>query len=631
MRDFFMISIRLEVESAQPCSVELFFRIHPAVLMEIRNIAIIAHVDHGKTTLVDALLKQGGAFGEHEKESVGELIMDSNDQERERGITIYAKNTSIKYKDCKINIVDTPGHADFGSEVERILRTVDCVLLVVDAQEGPMPQTKFVLKKSLELGLKPIVVINKIDKPAARPMKVVDMVFDLFVALRANDEQLDFPYVFAIARDGVAKKTLEDTSTDLTPLFETIMEKVPPAQQNTSAPFRMQPSSLGYDNYVGRLGIGRVYEGVAKVGDNVFVKQSDGTTRKGKITKLFIYQGLNRVEVNEASAGDIVILAGIPDIYVGETVTTAEAAEPLPALHIDPPTISMTFMVNNSPFAGKEGKLVTTRHIKARLDKEKETNVGLHVEDIPNSDSYKVSGRGELHLAVLIEQMRREGFELQVSRPEVIMREIDGVKMEPVEQAIIDVPEESAGGIINMLNQRKGEMVDMKTEEGHTRLEFKVPTRGLLGFRGEFIIETRGEGILNHSFIAYEPFKGTIPGRSRGSIISMLAGESTAYDLFNLQERGKLFIGAGVKMYEGMIIGESAKDQDMAVNVTKGKKLTNMRASGSDDAVNLTPVTPMTLEQALEYIDDDELVEITPTNIRLRKKLLTENERKRSK
>lgn len=598
--------------------------------MDIRNIAIIAHVDHGKTTLVDALLKQGGAFAAHEVEGAGELIMDSNDQERERGITIYAKNTSIKYKDCKINIVDTPGHADFGSEVERILRTVDCVLLVVDAQEGPMPQTKFVLKKSLELGLKPIVVINKIDKPAARAMKVIDMVFDLFVTLKANDEQLDFPYVFAIAREGIAKRKLEDESSDLTPLFDMIMEKVKPAEQNTSVPFRMQPSSLGYDNYVGRLGIGRVYEGVAKVGDNVVIKKADGSSRKGKITKIFIYEGLGRKEVNEATAGDIVIIAGIPDIYVGEMITTDENAELLPSIHIDPPTISMTFMVNNSPFAGKEGKLVTTRHIKARLDKEVETNVGLHVQDIPNSDSYKVSGRGELHLAVLIEAMRREGFELQVSRPEVIMREENGVLMEPMEQAVIDVPEANAGTIIDMLNRRKGEMVDMRTEEGHTRMEFKVPTRGLLGFRGEFIIETRGEGILNHSFIAYEPHKGAIPGRTRGSIISMITGESTAYDLFNVQERGKLFIGPSVKMYEGMIIGESAKDQDMAVNVTKGKKLTNMRASGSDDAVNLTPITPMTLEQALEYIDDDELVEITPTNIRLRKKLLTENERKRA-
>jgi GTP-binding protein len=598
--------------------------------MEIRNIAIIAHVDHGKTTLVDALLKQGGAFETHEKEGVGELIMDSNDQERERGITIYAKNASIKYKDCRINIVDTPGHADFGSEVERILRTVDCVCLLVDAQEGPMPQTKFVLKKSLELGLKPMVIINKIDKPAARPMQVVDMVFDLFGLLGANNEQLDFPYLFAIAREGIAKKNLEDTSTDLTPLFDMIMEHVKPATQNIDAPFRMQPSSLGYDNYVGRLAIGRVFEGVARINDKVFVKTAEGVTRVGKITKIFEYQGVKRMEVESARAGDIVILAGIPDIYVGETITADENAEPLPAIRIDPPTVTMTFMVNDSPFAGKEGKLVTTRHIRERLLKETETNVGLHVEDVPNSDSYKVSGRGELHLSVLLEQMRREGFEIQVSRPEVIMREENGVKVEPIEHAVIDVPESNAGTIIDMLNRRKGELVDMRTAEGHTRMEYKIPTRGLLGFRGDFIIETRGEGILNHSFLEYAPFRGDIPGRARGAMISMNSGESTAFDLFNLQDRGKLFIGAVTKVYAGMIIGESSKDQDLVVNVLKGKKLTNMRASGSDEAVNLTPIKPMTLEQALEYIDEDELVEITPTSIRLRKKILDENERKRS-
>ncbi len=596
--------------------------------MEIRNIAIIAHVDHGKTTLVDALLKQGGAFNDHE--AVGELMMDSNDQERERGITIYAKNCSIRYKDTIINIVDTPGHADFGSEVERILRTVDCVLLLVDAQEGPMPQTKFVLKKSLQLGIRPIVVINKIDKPAARPMKVVDMVFDLFGALGANNEQLDFPYVFAIAREGIAKKNLEDESKDLTPLFELVMQHVKPAEQNLTAPFRMQPSSLGYDNFVGRLAIGRVFEGVAHVGDAVFVKAEGKETRRGKITKIFKYQGMKRMEAQEASAGDILILAGIPDIYVGETITTDENVETLPAIRIDPPTVTMTFLVNDSPFAGKEGKLVTTRHIRERLFKEKETNVGLEVAEVPNSDSYKVSGRGELHLSVLLEQMRREGFEIQVSRPQVIMRDGPSGKEEPIEQAIIDVPESNAGTIIDMMNRRKAELVDMRTEEGHTRIEFKVPTRGLLGFRGDFIIETRGEGILNHSFLAYEPYKGDLPGRSRGSMISMIAGEAMGFDLWKLEERGKLFIVPQTKIYEGMIVGESAKDQDMVVNVTKGKKLTNMRASGSDEATKLTPIKPMSLEEALEYIDEDELVEITPTSIRLRKKLLTENERKRA-
>jgi len=595
--------------------------------MDIRNVAIIAHVDHGKTTLVDALLKQGGAFAAHEQ--VGELMMDSNAQEKERGITIYAKNTSIKYKDCKVNIVDTPGHADFGSEVERILRTVDCVLLLVDAQEGPMPQTKFVLKKSLELGIRPIVIINKIDKPAARPMQVVDMVFDLFVALKANDQQLDFPYLFTIAREGIAKRTLEDKSDDLTPLFELIMSHVQKAQQNLDVPFRMQPSSLGYDNYLGRMAIGRVYEGVAKVGQPLFIKTETGT-RKGKLAKIFTYQGLKRAEITEASAGDIVMVAGIPDIYVGETITTDENAELLSVIRIDPPTISMNFIVNDSPFAGREGKLVTTRHIKARLEKEKETNVGLHVEEIAGTESYKVSGRGELHLSVLIEDMRREGFELQVSRPEVIMREEHGKKMEPVEQAIIDVPEPYAGVVIDMLARRKGEMVDMKTEDGHARMEFKVPTRGLLGFRGDFIIETRGEGILTHSFMAYELYKGDLAGRTRGSMISMETGVSVAFALWNLQDRGQLFIMPGTKLYAGMIIGESSKADDLVVNPLKEKKLTNMRASGTDEAIVLTPISPMTLEQALEYIADDELVEVTPSNIRLRKKILNENERKRS-
>ncbi|MBI1812894.1 translational GTPase TypA [Candidatus Peregrinibacteria bacterium] len=597
--------------------------------MTIRNIAIIAHVDHGKTTLVDALLKQGGAFEAHEE--VGELIMDSNAQERERGITIYAKNTSIQYRDCKINIVDTPGHADFGSEVERILRTVDCVLLLVDAQEGPMPQTKFVLKKALELGMEPIVLINKIDKPAARPLAVVDEVFDLFVALKASDAQLDFPYLFTIAREGVAKKSLEDSSTDLIPLFDLILTHVPQAAQNTEAPFRMQPSSLGYDNYLGRLAIGRVYEGVATVGQNVFVKTQEGAVRRGKITKIFVAQGIKRREVTEATAGDIVTIAGIPDITVGETITTDEAAELLPAIRIDPPTIAMNVLVNNSPFAGTEGTLVTTRHIRSRLEKEKETNVGLQAEEIPDTDAYRVCGRGELHLAVLIEDMRREGFELQVSRPEVILQEKNGVKLEPIEQAIINVPEEFTGTVIDMLAHRKGEMVDMKTLDGHARMEFMIPTRGLLGLRGDFIIETRGEGILTHSFAAYEPYKGDLPGRTRGSMISMVAGEAVAFALWNLQERGRLFITPQTKLYEGMVIGESSKSEDLVVNPTKEKKLSNMRASGSDEAIMLTPVSLMNLEQALEYIGEDELVEVTPKNIRLRKKLLTDHERRRAR
>jgi len=595
--------------------------------MDIRNIAIIAHVDHGKTTLVDALLQQGGAYAAHEE--VQELAMDSNDQERERGITIYAKNTAIHYKDCKINIVDTPGHADFGSEVERILRMVDCVLLLVDAQEGPMPQTKFVLKKSLELGLKPIVIINKIDKPAARPLEVVDMVFDLFAALGANDEQLDFPYIFAIAKKGIAQEKLEEEGKDLTPLFELIMKHVPATDQPVDKPFRMQPSSLAYDDYVGRMGIGRVYEGKAKTGQSVTILRSDGTKRNGRITKIYVAEGLRKKEVQEAVAGDIVTIAGIEDIYVGETIAVEGVTEPLPVITIDPPTISMTFLVNNSPFAGKEGKLLTTRHIRARLDREKETNVGLHVESIEGTDSFRVSGRGELHLAVLIEAMRREGFELQVSRPEVIFREIDGVVHEPVEHVIIDVPEEFSGTIITILSRRKGEMTNMVTKEGHTRMEFTVPTRGLLGFRGDFIIETKGEGILNHSFLKFEPEKGEMPKRNRGSMISMISGETMAYSLWNLQDRGSLFVKPQTPVYEGMIIGESNKPEDLMVNPTKNKKLTNVRASGTDEAMTLVPIQPMTLEQALEYIGDDELVEVTPTSIRLRKKLLKEHERKR--
>ena len=597
--------------------------------MDIRNIAIIAHVDHGKTTLVDALLDQGGAYTEHEE--VKELAMDSNDQERERGITIYAKNTAIYYKDCKINIVDTPGHADFGSEVERILRMVDSVVLLVDAQEGPMPQTKFVLKKSLELGLKPIVVINKIDKPAQRGMEVVDMVFDLFGTLGASNEQLDFPYIFAIAREGIAQKELEgEKGTNLDPLFDLIMEHVKVADSDTEAPLRMQPSSLAYDDYVGRMGIGRIYEGTMKVGQQVSVLKPDGSARNGKITKIFIAEGLNKKEVQEAGAGEIVTVAGIDDIYVGETVCAKEVTDPLPAISIDPPTISMSFLVNNSPFAGKEGSQLTTRQIRARLDREKETNVGLHVEPIEGTDSFRVAGRGELHLSVLIESMRREGFEIQVSRPEVIFQEIDGSVCEPIEHVIIDVPEEFSGTVINMLSLRKGEMQDMKTEEGQCRIEFLVPTRGLLGFRGDFIIETKGEGILNHSFLKFEKEKGQIPGRTRGSMISMTPGETMAFSLWNLQERGRLFIGAQTPVYEGMIIGESAKADDMMVNPNKNKKLTNVRASGTDEAMNLTPVQPMTLEQALEYIGDDELVEVTPESIRLRKKLLTEVERKRA-
>lgn len=597
--------------------------------MDIRNIAIIAHVDHGKTTLVDALLKQAGAFRDNEEVAV--CVMDSNDLERERGITIYAKNTSIMWKDTKINIVDTPGHADFGSEVERILRTIDSVLLLVDAYEGPMPQTRFVLKKSLELGLKPIVLINKIDKPMARPKEVVDMVFDLFVELGATDEQLDFDYMYTIGRDGIAKLHLEDESSDLTPLFDLIMEKVPVAAANTTAPLRMQPSNLGYDNYLGRLAIGRIYEGVAKPNMSVYVKRADGTQGQGRITKVFTHQGLNKVEVQEAVAGDIVVIAGLPDIYVGETICADPTSEALPAIKVDPPTVSMYFMVNNSPFAGKEGKFVTTRHIKDRLDRELETNVGLHVAPVENSDSYIVSGRGEMHLSVLIETMRREGFELQVSRPEVIMHEEGGKKMEPLEFAVVEVPEEHSGAVIEKLGKRKGLMQDMKQENGLVRMTYEIPTRGLLGFRAEFLIDTRGEGILYHSFLRFEEFKGVIPGRQVGSQIAGLQGTTSAYSLWTLQERGPLFIGPAVDVYEGMIIGEHAKGSDLVVNPTKGKQLTNVRASGSDDAIVLTPPIEMNLERALEYIEDDEFVEVTPLSVRLRKKFLKEHERKRAR
>ncbi len=595
--------------------------------MSIRNIAIIAHVDHGKTTLVDTMLRQCGVFRDNQE--VENCVMDSNDLEKERGITIYSKNLSVNYKDCKINIVDTPGHADFGSEVERVLRTVDSVLLLVDAYEGPMPQTRFVLRKSLELGLKPIVLINKIDKPMARPTEVVDMVFDLFVELGANDEQLDFQYIFTIGRDGIAKLSLEDESKDLSPLFDMIMTSVAEAKSVDTVPLRMQPSNLGYDNYVGRLATCRVYEGIVREGMNVAVKRNDGSTKNAKITKVFTFEGLGKVEVKEARSGDICVIAGIPDIYVGETICEDSNAEPLPAIRVDPPTVSIFFMVNNSPFAGKEGKFVTTRHIKDRLERELETNVGLHVEMTTDSDSYKVSGRGEMHLSVLVETMRREGFELQLSRPEVIFHEENGKKMEPVEYAVVDVPEELSGGVIEKLGQRKGLMKHMKQENGLVRLEYEIPTRGLLGFRAEFITLTKGEGILTHSFAQYEEFKGTLPGRNAGSQIAGLQGVTSAYSLWSLQERGPLFIGAAVEVYEGMIIGEHAKGSDLVVNPTKGKQLTNVRASGTDEAIRLVPPVDMTLEKALEYIEDDELVEVTPKSTRIRKKFLKENERKK--
>ncbi|QQR55054.1 translational GTPase TypA [Candidatus Peregrinibacteria bacterium] len=595
--------------------------------MEIRNIAIIAHVDHGKTTLVDALLKAGGAFEAHETVEI--CVMDSNDQEKERGITIYAKNCAISYKGTKINIVDTPGHADFGSEVERVLRTVDAVVLVVDAYEGPMPQTKFVLRKSLELGLKVLVVINKIDKPTARPDQVLNEIFDLFVTLGANDAQLDFPYIYAIAREGVAIRQLTDERKDITPLLDFVLEHVKPAPADLEKAFRMQPATLAYDNFLGRMGVGRVYEGKIQTGKMVTIINRDGERRQARISKLFTYKGLQRVEVSEIVAGDIVAMAGIPDIDVGETIASEATAEALPSIGIDPPSLAIEFMVNDSPFAGKEGKFVTSRHIKERLEREMETNVGLKIEGVDNSDTIKVYGRGEMQIAVLIETMRREGYELQISQPEVVMHQEEGKLMEPIETAVINVPDEMAGKVIEMMGKRKGEMKNMRSENGNTLLEFEVPTRGLLGFRSVFMIVTSGEGTVYHSFERFAPHKGTIDKRSVGSMISGEPGTAMAYSIWKLQERGPFFIGPQTEVYEGMIIGEHNQGTDIVVNVTKNKKLTNVRASGTDEALTLTPVIPMTLERAIEYIKDDELVEITPKNIRLRKKYLSENERKR--
>lgn len=597
--------------------------------MEIYNVAIVAHVDHGKTTLVDALLKASDGFDK--RKGLEERAMDSNDQEKERGITIYAKNAAIIHKGKKINIVDTPGHADFGSEVERVLRTVDAVILVVDAYEGPMPQTKFVLKKSLELGHKVLVVINKIDKPMARPDEVVDLTFDLFSNLGATDEQLDFPYIYAIAREGVAIRELTDEKTDITPLIDFIFENVKPAESNVDASFRMQPATLKYDNYLGRIAIGRVYEGVLKTNQSVTVIKADGEKYQSRVTKIFGFDGMERYEIEEAIAGDIVAVAGLPEIYVSETITSDPTAEALPAIKVDPPALAIEFMVNNSPFAGKEGTYVTGRHIKERLEKELETNVGLKIEPVEGSDSMKVFGRGEMHIAVLIETMRREGFELQISQPEVIMYEIEGVKSEPVELAVINVPDEMAGSVIEALGRRKGVMQNMKSDNGNTTLEFEVPTRGLLGFRGVFLLLTRGEGTLFHSFDHYAPYMGTIEKRSVGSMICGENGVTMAYSLWKLQERGPLFVGPQTPVYEGMIIGEHNQGTDLVVNPNKNKKLTNVRSSGNDEALSLTPIVPVSLENAIEYIKGDEYAEITPTQVRLRKKYLTENDRKRAK
>jgi len=599
---------------------------------DIRNIAIIAHVDHGKTTLVDAILKQTGTFRENQK--IEERIMDSNPQERERGITIFAKNAGYNYKNHKVNIVDTPGHADFGGEVERILKMVDGALLLVDALEGPMPQTKFVLRRALEAGLKIIVVINKIDRPNARPLQVIDEVLDLFIHLGANEEQIDFPYIFASGKAGYAKYKLEDEGKDITPLLDMILEKIPAPEADFDAPFQMLVNSLDYSDYLGKIVVGRIMKGKVKPGDPVALVEKNASNvsiKKAKVAKLFLFEKLGKVEATEASAGDIVALSGIEEGNIGSTLCHPDFPIALEPLSITEPTVSMFFSVNNSPFAGKEGKFVTSRNLRDRLYKEVITNVAMKVEDTDSADTFKVSGRGELHLSVLIETMRREGFELQVSRPEVILkRDENGKLLEPYESVTIDVPQDYVGIVIEKMGKRKGDMKNMVSlEGGMTRLEFEIPTRGLLGFQSEFVMDTKGEGILTHIFKSYEPYKGEINSRTSGALISAETGEAVAYALAQLDDRGTFFIEPGTPVYEGMVVGESARDFDMTVNVCKTKKLTNMRASGSDEALKITPPRKLTLEQSLEFINDDELVEVTPKSIRIRKKILDETTRNR--
>ena len=594
----------------------------------IRNIAIIAHVDHGKTTLVDALLKQSHVFRENEQ--VADRVMDSGDIEKERGITILSKNTSVMYNGVKINIVDTPGHADFGGEVERVLKTVDGVLLLVDAFEGPMPQTREVLKKSLALNLKPIVVINKIDRPGAEPEKVLDKVIELFIELNASDEQLDFPVIYASAKNGIAKMNLEDESDNITCIFDTIINKIDPPACEIDGPMQMLVSNIDYDDYLGRIAIGRVERGIIKNGMPVAICKEEKNTQ-GKIAKLFTYMGLKRAEVEEDKAGDIVAISGIPDISIGDTICDLNNPEKIPFVNIDEPTVSMTFSVNNGPFAGREGEFVTSRHIRDRLFKELERNVSLRVKETATPDSFEVCGRGELHLSVLIETMRREGFELLVSRPKVIFKEIDGVKCEPIEQLVVNVPDDSVGTVIEKLGRRKAEMKNMEPAEiGHTKIEFEIPARGLIGYRTEFLTDTKGEGTMNSIFDRYEPYKGEIQSRTRGVLVAFEQGTSITYGLYNAQERGELFIGPGVDVYEGMIVGINSRNEDIAINVCKEKHLTNTRASGSDDALRLVPPLKLSLEKAIEFIGEDELVEVTPKNIRLRKIILNNKDRERA-
>lgn len=593
---------------------------------QIRNIAIIAHVDHGKTTLVDCLLRQSGIF--RDNEVVQERVMDSNDLERERGITILAKNTAVNYKDIKINIVDTPGHADFGGEVERALSMVDGVLLVVDAFEGPMPQTKFVLRKALEAGLNPVLVVNKVDRADARPHEVIDEVFDLFLELGANERQLDFPIIYASARDGWARKELDHQENNMVPLFEAIITNVEAPQCDPTGTFQMLVANLEHDNYLGKYAVGRINRGSVGQGETVAVIRHNGTVEKGKIAKLFVYNGLKREEKDRAAAGDIVAMAGLDDVNIGETLADLNCPEQLPVITVDEPTITMTFMVNNSPFAGRDGDFVTSRKLRERLFRELDSNVSLRVEETDSADAFKVSGRGELHLSILIENMRRESYELQVSKPEVIYKTIDGMLMEPMEHLVIDVPEDAMGPVIENLGRRKAEMQNMITGGiGDVRIEFNIPARGLIGFRSEFLTETRGRGTMNHTFNGYQPFKGDIRTRFNGALIAWETGEAVTYGMLQAEERGILFIEPGTKVYEGMIVGMNNRDKDLEVNVCKRKQLTNMRASGSDETVKLKEPRLLSLEEAIEFINDDELVEITPHHVRMRKKVLNKDER----
>ncbi len=598
-------------------------------MQSLRNIAIIAHVDHGKTTLVDCLLKQSGTF--RAGEQVAERVMDSNELEKERGITILAKNTAVRYRGTKINIVDTPGHSDFGGEVERVLNMVDAVLLVVDAAEGAMPQTRFVLRKALELGLKPIVCVNKIDRPEARPHAVIDEIFDLMVDLGATEEQLDFPIVYSSAKQGFARREIDHTGGDVRPLLDAMLVEVPESTGDPDAPLQLLVASLDYDNYLGRLVIGRVMHGRVRTGRTVSICKLDGSVKSAKVTKLMSFEGLKRVEIEEAEAGEIVVLAGIEDVTIGETIADTESPQALPPIAVDEPTVSMTFRVNDSPFAGREGRYVTSRHLHERLKRELRTNVALRVAETDSPDAFEVSGRGELHLAIVVETMRREGYEFALSRPRVIVREIDGVASEPIEELVVDVPEDFMGTVIEKLGRRRAEMTNLTNNgTGRVKIDFKIPTRGLFGYRNEFLTDTRGEGILHHVLAGYEAWKGEVTGRRVGALVCKEPGETTAHSLERLEERSVLFLGPGIEVYGGMVCGENSRESDMVVNPCVKKHLTNMRASNSDMAIRLTPPREMSLENAIEWIEDDELVEVTPRSIRLRKKVLDHSQRRSS-